>query len=65
MLRIAEARKAKGLTQKELAFLIKTAQNTVSQWENAKRDIPTDKLKKLADIFEVSTDWLLGRTEAA
>lgn len=65
MLRIAEARKAKGLTQKELAFLIKTAQNTVSQWENQIRDIPTDKLKKLADIFEVSTDWLLGRTEVA
>ena len=40
-----------------LAFIL------YSHYENGKRDIPTDVLIKLADYYNVSVDYLLGRTD--
>lgn len=56
-------RKAKGLTQKEVADFIGISQNNYSYWENEKVKIDNDSLQKLADFFSVSVDYLLGREE--
>ena len=62
-MRLTDLRKRNGLSQKELSLIINVAQNTISQWEQGKRDPDTATLKKLADYFKVSTDYLLGREE--
>lgn len=56
------ARKAKGLTQVEVARAIGLTQNGYSYWENGKAKIDKDQLLKLANLFEVSIDYLLGNT---
>lgn len=56
------ARKAKGLTQKEVAEAIGLTQNGYSYWENGKAKIDSEQLFKLAELFDVSTDYLLGHT---
>lgn len=58
------ARKAKGLTQTEVAQAIGLTQNGYSYWENGKAKIDKDQILKLAALFEVSVDYLLGNTEA-
>lgn len=56
------ARKAKGLTQTEVAHAIGLTQNGYSYWENGKAKIDKDQMLKLAALFEVSVDYLLGNT---
>ena len=56
---LRQARKAKGLTQAEVAQKIGLTQNGYSYWENGKAKIDKDQLLKLAELFEVSTDYLL------
>ena len=56
-------RKAKGLTQKEVADFIGISQNNYSYWENGKVKIDNGSLQKLADFFDVTVDYLLGREE--
>ena len=56
-------RKAKGLTQKEVADFIGISQNNYSYWENGKVKIDNGSLQKLADFFDVTVDYLLGRDE--
>ena len=63
MLRLKELRKARKLTQVDLAAAVNTTQATISAWENGKYDIDTESLRKLADILDVSVDQLLGREE--
>lgn len=58
---IRELRKKKGLQQKELALSIGVAQPTVSEWEANKKDPSGDRLKKLADFFEVDELVILGK----
>ncbi|WP_103109697.1 helix-turn-helix domain-containing protein [Brevibacillus reuszeri] len=60
--RLRIARKAKGLTQEELAEHVCTTKGTISNYENNHSTPPNDMLRQLADILEVTTDWLLGRT---
>ncbi|MEL7659569.1 helix-turn-helix transcriptional regulator [Acetobacterium wieringae] len=52
-----------GYTQKELAEKLNIAKSTMSQYESNNR-IPSDDLKiEIANLFNVSTDYLLGRTD--
>jgi transcriptional regulator with XRE-family HTH domain len=60
--RIAKLRKAKGITQERLAKLIPIDQSMISYYEKNKKKPSADVLKKIADIFDVSTDYILGRT---
>ena len=62
---LRQARKAKGLTQAEVAQKIGLTQNGYSYWENGKAKIDKDQLLKLAELFEVSTDYLLGNTSTS
>jgi len=61
--RIKEIRKEKGLKQSELAKLLDTTQKTISDYENGISNPDLERLIKIADIFNVSTDYLLGRKD--
>lgn len=65
MSNLKEIRKSKGLTQAEVASHIGISQNNYSYWENGKVKIDNDSLKKLANYFEVSVDYLLGINESS
>lgn len=51
------------LLQKELADLLKVSPSTVGMYERNQRDPDTSTLRFLADYFNVSVDFLLGRTD--
>lgn len=61
--KIKELRLEKELLQKELAQKIHIAANTLSQFESEKANPSYEVLIALADFFEVSTDYLLGRED--
>lgn len=61
--RIRELRKSMNLSQEALAAILCTSQQAVSRMENGAYDIPTDLLVKMADSFNVTTDYILGRTD--
>lgn len=61
MNRLKELRKSKGLLQKDIAKFLNIAVSTYSYWEVGKYDIDNENLKKLADYYNVSIDYLLGR----
>lgn len=61
--RIKELRIEAQSTQKELAQLLNVSQNTYSQYENGKRQIPIEVLIQLARHYEVSTDYILNLTD--
>lgn len=63
MNRIRELRKAKNLTQGDLAKMLNTTTSNVSGWECGKWQPDNDTLIKLAEIYNVSIDYLLGREE--
>lgn len=62
---IRALRKSKEIDQKTLARKLGVTKQTVSNWENDNIMPSIEKLIQLADYFEVSTDYLLGRDEAA
>ena len=55
-------RKEKNISQKEIAQMLKISQNGYSQYETETRIIPITLLKKLANYFNVSLDYILGLT---
>jgi MerR family transcriptional regulator, light-induced transcriptional regulator len=59
--RIQELRKVKGYTQKDFADLIGVGQSTVANYEKGIRIPDTIKLYKIANLFGVTVDYLLGR----
>ena len=54
-------RKAKGLTQRELAGHLGVTQQMVAKWEKGQSTPGPDQLTRMAELLEVSTDTLLGR----
>ena len=61
--RLKALREEKGLKQKEMANLLGCTVSHYQKIEYGKVNIPTTTLAFLADYFQVSTDYLLGRTE--
>ncbi|MDI6604079.1 MAG: helix-turn-helix transcriptional regulator [Thermoanaerobacteraceae bacterium] len=61
--RLSQLRKEKGLTQEELAKALNMTRSSLSLYEIGKRDPDTDTLRKIADFFNVSVDYLLGNTD--
>ncbi len=55
-------RKERGLTQKQVAEDLEIAQALLSHYEKGKRECGLDFLLKAADYYNVSTDYLLGRS---
>lgn len=60
---IKELRKSKRMTQKDLAEAMRVSQQTVGAWETERAIPGADTLSDLADYFNVTTDYLLGRPE--
>ena len=60
--RLRDLREDKDLKQKDLALLLKVHQTTYSDYELARLNIPESVLHTLADFYDVSIDYLLGRT---
>ena len=60
--RLRSLRKSKRLTMKDLAKLIDLSEPTISGYESGTRKPDIDTLNRLADIFNVSVDYLLGRS---
>ena len=61
--RIRALRKEGSLSQVALAEKIDSNQKQVSKWERNQIEPNIDMLKRLADYFEVSVDYLIGRTD--
>lgn len=61
--RISLLRKAHKMNQVDLAGVMGVSKQSVSNWENSNILPSVDMLKKLADYFHVSTDYLLGRDD--
>ncbi|MEC3637304.1 MULTISPECIES: helix-turn-helix domain-containing protein [Bacillus mojavensis subgroup] len=59
--RLKQARKKAGLSQKEVAQAVNSTEKTISNYERDYRDPDTVTLSKLSDLYDVSTDYLLGR----
>lgn len=60
--RIKDLRTDKDLLQKDLAKILDITQRNYSYFETGKSDIPTDILIRLADFYNTSIDYILGRT---
>lgn len=61
-MRLKELRRKKGISQLRLATELNTTQNTISRYETGEREPGIDELIKIADYFNVSVDYLIGRT---
>lgn len=59
---LKDLREEKNLTQNELAKLICVSRSSINAYENNTNDPSLDVLVKIADFFNVSLDYLLGRT---
>lgn len=60
---IKELRKSRKLSQKDLAEKLNVHQTAVSQWEQNRTMPDIEMIKKLADFFEVTTDYILGNAK--
>lgn len=61
--RLKELRTEKGMSQIALATVLKVERTTVVNWESGKREPDFEMLIRIADYFEVTCDYLLGRTD--
>lgn len=60
--KIKELRLENNIRQVNIAKLLNIKQTTYSKYELGKIEIPIESLIKLADLYDVSLDYLLGRT---
>ena len=63
ILRIRDLREDSDRNQTELAGLLGMSQTGYSKYETGENEIPVSVLIKLADLYQTSTDYLLGRTD--
>ncbi len=62
-MRLKELRRARNMTQLRLAMELNTNQNTISRYESGEREPGIAELIRIADYFNVSVDYLIGRTD--
>ncbi len=63
MIRLKELRKECGISQSRFAQRFGVAQNTVSNWENEVRAVDSRTISIMADFFDVSIDYLMGKSD--
>ena len=61
--RLKASRKEVGLTQVELAKILKVSKGTVGMWETGKREPKFDTMAHLSRVLNKSVDYLLGLSE--
>lgn len=62
--RLKEIREDRDLTQQDVAKYLGMKQQQYSEYEIGKRLISIETLNKLADFYDTSVDYLIGRTDA-
>lgn len=60
--RFKDLREDRDLKQKDIAKIIKTSANYYGDYENEKREMPFDRAILLAEFYNVSLDYIAGRT---
>ena len=60
--RLRELREDHDFSQRALAKILGLTQPQYFRYEQGYRDLPTDILVRLADLYQTSTDYILGRT---
>ena len=60
---IRSLREDRDLSHKEIAAILGMSQTGYSKYETGENDIPTQILIKLAEYYNTTTDYLLGRTD--
>ena len=60
--RLRDLREDRDIKQREVAAYLNCSQQVYSNYELGQRDIPTQTLIAIADFYDTSTDYLLGRT---
>lgn len=60
--RLKSLREEKRITQKQIGDLLKVSESSVGKYESDQRTPTPDAITKLADYFDVTADYLLGRT---
>lgn len=58
--KLREARKKAGMTQQEVADKLNTSQSNITKYETGALEPNIETIKQLAEIYNVSTDWLFG-----
>lgn len=61
--RLREARRAAGMKQKELGAKIGVGEAAIAQYEAGSNTTPLERAVMLADVLDVSLDWLCGRSD--
>ena len=61
--RLRDLREDHDLTQQNVADYLNMKQSQYSRYERGLRDIPTDVLIRLANLYKTSTDYILGLTD--
>jgi transcriptional regulator with XRE-family HTH domain len=61
--RLRDLREKRGLAQKEVGALLDVTISTIGKYESGERTPAPDAIVKLADFFQVSADYLLGRSD--
>lgn len=62
MFRLKELRTENGLTQNQVAEILKITQNTYSQYECGTRTIPIESLIVLANFYDTSIDYIVNNS---
>lgn len=57
--KLSSLRKNKGYNQEQLANKLSVSPSTIGMWEQGRRQPDNETVKKLANLFDVSTDYLL------
>lgn len=65
MFKFKECRERANLTQKEAAFSLGVSIQSISNWENDVRRPSLEQLVKIAELYKVTADELLGRVPVA
>ncbi len=60
--RLRDLREKSRKTQADISNMLGTTQQIYSRYENERTDLPLRHLVKLADYYQVSADYILGRT---
>lgn len=61
--RIRNLREDKDITQTQMGKILACSQRVYSNYERGDIDVPTETLTRIADFYDVSVDYLLGRTD--
>ena len=61
--RIQDLRTDADMSQKQLSEILHISQRSYSHYETGSRNIPVEMLIRLANCYDISVDYLVGRTD--